>query len=58
MNAAPVIALAFELESVSVSTDVPPGATSDGANALAIVGWLRTVSVEVAAAAVPPRWSW
>ncbi len=53
MNAAPVTADAFALVSVIVSTEEPLGAMLDGANALAIVGWANTLSVAVAAAAVP-----
>src|SRR5471030_2085706 len=53
VNAAPVIAMALVLPSVSVRTDGAPGATDVGANAFASVGWARTVSVAVAAGAVP-----
>ena len=53
VNAAPVIAVALELERVRVSTDAAPGATSDGLNDFAIVGWLRTVRVLNAAPDVP-----
>src|SRR5258706_550891 len=53
VNAAPVIAAAFALLSVMVSTEVPAMPIEAGANALAIVGCRRTVSVEEALGAAP-----
>ena len=50
---APVIAVAFELVSVIVSTEGAFGATPIGAKALVIVGRARTVSVALAGAVVP-----
>ena len=52
-NAAPVRATALVLPSVIVRTDVPLVPIAAGANAFVIVGWLRTVSVALAAVAVP-----
>src|SRR5471032_1258637 len=53
VKATPVMAVALVLVSVKVSTDAAFGDTDVGLNAFAIVGCARTVSVEVAAAAVP-----
>src|SRR5688500_18108365 len=53
VNAAPVIAVAFGLVSVIVSTDAAFAATATGANALAMVGRASTVNVALAATAVP-----
>ena len=52
MNAAPVIAVAFALVSVIVSTDAAFGATVAGLNAFAIAGCVRTVRVAEAPATV------
>ena len=53
MNAAPVIAVAFALLSVIVSTEGAFGATSDGAKLFATVGCCSTVSAPEAPATVP-----
>src|SRR5258706_7868432 len=53
VNAAPVIAAAFALLSVMVSTEVPAMPIEAGANALATVGCRRTVRVDDALGAVP-----
>ena len=53
MKAAPVTATAFAFESVMVSVEVPAMPIGFAANAFAIVGCVRTVSVALPAAAVP-----
>jgi hypothetical protein len=53
VNAAPVIAVVFEFASVIVSTAVEPGAIELGAKDFVTVGRAETVSVAVAAPAVP-----
>ena len=53
VNAAPLIGVAFGLVSVIVRTEAPPGTTSEGENAFAIVGCKSTVKVADAPAAVP-----
>ncbi len=53
VNAAPVIAVALEFDSVMVRTAVSPTPAGFGANAFAIVGCALTLSVAEAAVAVP-----
>ena len=53
MSAAAVSAVAFGFVRVIVSTDGVPGVTVEGAKALATVGCASTVSVALAAAALP-----
>ena len=53
MNAAPVIADAFGLVSVMVSTVATPVPTAAGTNAFATLGCPSTVSVELAPAEEP-----